>query len=200
MIIRADKNKVLEEFQEKYVDDRYKEEFKKIAEKYNKDKEKIKENLTSKFDSVCKEAVLLQEKELKGEIKYIYFSMIRTRLLEDKGIWRIDLYDEKWFLDKEECSINIDFDFIYEPLYDHMKELSVKKKEYGRTIKEKDIENIKLREADKYHSLALDVTKDMLESLLECTSYKEMKKKEDITIMAGEYVDVVVTIYSKKTS
>lgn len=197
MIIKADKNQVLKEFEEKYVADRYKEEFTKIIEKYNKDKESIKENLTSKFNSVCKEAILLQEKELKGEIRYIYFSMLRTKILENKGQWRIDLYDKKWFLDKEECSINIDLDFIYEPLFNHIKELSEKKKEYLRTIKERDIQIIKQREANKYHGLALNVINDILESFLECTSYEEMKKKEDIVIMAGEYMDAAITIYSK---
>ncbi|OOM11687.1 hypothetical protein [Clostridium saccharobutylicum] len=200
MIIKADKNKVLKEFQEKYVVNRYKEEFTKIIEKYKTNREEIKENLTTKFNSVCKEAISLQEKELKGEIRYIYFSMLRTRLLEDKGIWRIDLYDEKWFLDKEECSINIDLDFIYESLFNHMKELSEKKKEYGRTIKEKDIEVIKLREANKYNILVANVIIEMLKSFFECTSYNEMKKKEDIKIMVGEYMDSSVMIYSQESN
>jgi len=197
MIIRADKNQLLKEFQEKYVADRYKEELKKILEKYNKDKDSIKENLTSKFNSVCQEAIFLQEKDLKGEIKYIYFSMLRTSLLENKGQWRIDLYDDKWFLDKEECGVNIDLPFIYEPLFNHMKELSEKKKEYLRTIKEKDIEGIKLTEANKYHSLALNIIRGILQSFLECASYKEMEKKEDIVIMAGEYMDAAIQINLK---
>jgi len=123
--------------------------------------------------------------------------MLRISLLENKGQWRIDLYDEKWFLDKEECSVDIDIDFIYEPLFNHMKELSEKKREYGRTIKEKDIEGIKLTEANKYHSLALNIIRGILQSFLECDSYKEMKKKEDIVIMAGEYMDAAIQINLK---
>ena len=199
MIIKADKNKVLKEFREKYVADRYKEELKNILEKYNENKDSIKEKLTSKFNSICQEAVFLQKEGLKGEIKYIYFSMLRTKLLENKGQWRIDLYDERWFLDKEECSINIDLDFIYEPVFNHMKELSEKKKEYIRIIKEKDLEAIKLKEANKYHSLALNIMRDALKNFLECISYNEMKKKEDIAIMAGEYMDTAIQINSKKS-
>ncbi|OCA96900.1 hypothetical protein [Clostridium beijerinckii] len=199
MIIKADKNKVLKEFREKYVADRYKEELKNILEKYNENKDSIKEKLTSKFNSICQEAIFLQKEGLKGKIKYIYFSMLRTSILENKGEWRIDLYDEKWFVDKEECSINIELDFIYEPLFKHMKELSNKKKEYLRTIKEKDIEDIKLAEANKYHSLALNIIRGMLQELLECASYKEMEKKEDIVIMAGEYMDTAIQINSKKS-
>ena len=84
MIIQADKEKVLKEFEEKYVDDRYKDEFEKIIEKYKTDRESIKENLALTFNSVCKEAILLQEKGLKGEIRYIYFSMLRTSFLKIK--------------------------------------------------------------------------------------------------------------------
>lgn len=200
MIKRADKNQVLKEFQEKYVANRYNEELKKIIEKYNQDREVIKEKLTAQFNSVCKKAILLQEKQLKREIKYIYFSMLRTSLLENKGQWRIDLYDERWFLDKEECSVDIDLNFVYEPLFNHMKELSDKKKEYLRTIKEKDIEAIKLKEGDKYHSLALNIIRGILQSFLECTFYKEMKKKEDIVIMAGEYMDAAIQINLKAQS
>ncbi|NRT91271.1 hypothetical protein [Clostridium beijerinckii] len=197
MIIKADKEKILKEFHEKYVLNRYKDEFTKIIEKYKTSREKIKENLTSKFNSVCKEAISLQEKELKGEIRYIYFSMLRTKILENKGEWRIDLYDEKWFLDKEECSINIDLEFIYESLFNHMKELLEKKKEYGRIIKERDIEAMKLKEANKYHILAANVVIQMLQSFFECTSYNEMKKKEDLKIMVGEYMEASVMIYSQ---
>ncbi|OOM74737.1 hypothetical protein [Clostridium sp. BL-8] len=199
MIIRADKNQVLKEFKEKYLENRYKKELKNILGNYNEHKDSIKEELTSKFDSVCKKAILFQEKDLKEEIKYIYFSMLRTNLLEDKGEWRIDIYDEKWFLDKEECSINIDLNFIYEPLFKHMKELSEKKREYLRTIKEKDIEAIKLKEANKYNNVALNIIRGILKSFLECASYKEMKKKEDIVIMAGEYMDAAIQINDKKS-
>ncbi|NRT73839.1 hypothetical protein [Clostridium beijerinckii] len=198
MIKRVDKNQVLKEFDEKYIENRYKIEIPKIIKKYNKNKEIIHESLTGQFDLLCRETTLHQEKNLKGEIKYIYFSMLRTKLLENKGQWRIDLYDEKWFLDKEECSINIDLDFIYEPLFKHMEELSEKKKEYLRTIKERDIEAIKLTEANRYHSLALKIVKNTLKNFLECTSYKEMKKKEDIVIMAGEYMDAGIQINAKK--
>ncbi|WP_459477400.1 hypothetical protein [Clostridium saccharoperbutylacetonicum] len=194
MIIKADKNKVLKEFQEKYLQDSYKDNFDKIVKSYDADKESIKEKLASAFNMVCKEAISLQEKNLKGEIMYIYFSMLRTKLLENKGHWRVDLYDEKWFLDKEECMIDIDFGFIYEPLFTHMEELSEKKKEYLRVIKEKDLEAIKLKEANKYHGIALNIIKAELKNFLESPSYIEMKKKKEIFIMAGEYMDSAIQI------
>lgn len=197
MIIKVDKEKVLKEFEEKYVKNRYINEYKNIQERYRIDGERIREHLFIKFDSVCKKTILYQEKGLKGEIEYIYVSLLRTSLIENKGEYRIDLYDENWFLDKEECSININLDFIYEPLFNHMKELSDKKNEYGRTIKEMDIENIKLREAKNYHVLALELLKTIIEEFVKIDSYKNIKKKENIRIMAGEYMDITTRIYPK---
>lgn len=110
------------------------------------------------------------------------------------------MYDKKWFLDKEECPVYMDLDFIYKPLFDHMKELLEKKREYGRIIKERDINLIRQREANKYHALALNIIRDLLKSFFKCGSYKEMKKEKDMVIMAGEYMDAAVVIYSKRNS
>lgn len=195
MIIKADKEKVLKEFKEKYVHTRNLNEFKKIITVYSINKDNVKGNLISEFNSICKKAVLLQENKLKGEVKYIYFSMMKTKIIKNRGQWRVDLYDEKWFLDKEECSGYMDFDFVYEDLFNNMKVLSEKKKEYGRVIKESDISAIKQSEAEKYQSLVVKILKDILPSFLECTSFKEMKKSKDFVIVAGQYMDIAIKIY-----
>ena len=161
MIIPVDKVKVINEFKEKYVDKRFREETFKIYERFNSNKEDIKEEIINKFKQVCAYSMELQEKGLKGEIQYIHISYLRTGLIENKGIYRIDLYDDKWFVDKEECSINIDFDFIFKALFSHMSELEEHKKEYGRNITEMDLERIKLKEADKYHDLAIKILKNI---------------------------------------
>lgn len=198
MIMQADKEKLLNEFEEKYVFNRCIGEAKKIVEEYKVNKSVIQENIILKFDLACKEAILLQKKELKGEIKYIYFSILRTSLLENRGEWRVDLYDQKWFLDKEECSIDIRFDFIYKRLFKHMEELLERKSEFGRNISEIDIDEIRLKEAEIYHFIAINIIKDLIGSLLECNSYKEMKKEEGISIRAGEFMDSTVLLYAEQ--
>ncbi|EES48178.1 hypothetical protein NE172_13885 [Clostridium botulinum] len=195
MIIKADKEKVLKEFKEKYVRTRSLNEFKRIITVYSVNKDNVKENLISEFNSICEKAILLQENKLKGEIKYIYLSMMRTKILKNIGQWRVDLYDEKWFLDKEECAGYMYFDFVYEELFNNMELLLEKKKEYGRVIKESDIYAIKQSEAEKYQSLVVKILKDILPSFLECRSFKEMKKNKDFVIAAGQYMDIAVKIY-----
>lgn len=196
MIIQVDKKKLLREFEEKYVVNRWTSEFNEIINKYESNRESIEEEIISKFDLVCKEAIALQEEQLKGKIRYIYLSLLRTSIFENKGQWRIDLYDPNWFLDKEECFINIDLNFIYDSLFSHMEELLEKKKKYGRNITDMDIENIKLKEANKYHILAFEFLKSLIEKFVKISSYENMKKTEDIKILAGEYMDEAKVIYS----
>jgi len=198
MIIESNKEEILTEFQCKYVINAWINKFLEIDEAYKGNKCDIEENLVSIFNKICGQAIYLQEKQLKGEIKYIYFSLLRTSILENKGEYRIDFYDENWFLDKEECSINIDLSFIFNSIFKYKEELKEKKKEYGKNITDMDIENIILKEVDKYHILAVEFLKTMIEKFIETSSYKEMKKAEDIAILAGEYMDVTQIIYPEE--
>lgn len=195
MIIESNKEEILTEFQHKYVINAWINKFLEIDETYKSNKCDIEESLISTFNEICGQAIFLQEKQLKGEIKYIYFSLLRTSILENKGEYRIDFYDENWFLDKEECSINIDLSFIFNSIFNYKEELKEKKKEYGKNITDMDIENIILKEVDKYHILAVEFLKTMIEKFIKTSSYKEMKKAEDIAILAGEYMDVTQIIY-----
>ncbi len=199
MLKPIDKNKVLSEFEEKYVTDKWVDKFFEVDEMYKADEAAIEENLIGAFEEVCKKVIEFQEKQLKGEIKYIYFSLLRTSILENNGEYRIDLYDENWFLDKEENSINVDLNFIYVPLFDFIKELKEKKKEHGRTITDMDIENIMLREVYKFHVLAIEFLKNIVQKFITAPAYEVMRKADDIKILAGEYMDEVEIIYPQKS-
>lgn len=195
MIIPVNKEKIMDEFKTKYVEGRFYEESPKIYEMFENNKKSIIEELIFTFKEVCKKAINMQEQDLKNDIKYIYISYLRTSLMQNSGIYRIDFYDDKWFLDKEECFVNIDLSFIYEPLFNHASELQEKRKEYGRTITEMDIEKIMLKEGDKYHRLGIKILESIVNDFVECDEYKEMKKNDEISILAGEYYDEAVLIY-----
>ncbi|AIY79964.1 hypothetical protein FDC58_14140 [Clostridium botulinum] len=195
MIKYPDKDKILEEFKTKYVDDIWVDNFIRIDEFYRNNKEDIDSELIKRFDLVCEECISMQNDNLKGQVTYIYFSLLRTSILEGNGEFRIDLYDENWFLDKQECSINIELDFLYNSLFEMKSNLKSRKMEYGRTITDMDIEYIILDEADKYHILAVEFLKELVSKFIESDSYKEMKKSSNIKIISGELMDSSEIIY-----
>ena len=198
VIKSVNKEEILNKFLEKYAGNKWDEEFDHIGEIYINNKNAITEDLKSKFASVCKLGIYLQEQGLKGEIKYIYFSLLRTSLLENKGEFRIDLYDERWFLDKLECSVNINLDFIYTSFFKHMEDLKEKKKEHARSITDMEIEEIMLQESNVYHILTVEFFRNFIDELLLVTSFKELKKCEEMKIMAGEFMDAADLIYTKE--
>lgn len=59
-----------------------------------------------------------------------------------------------------------------------------------------DVENIIFKEIDKYHILAVEFLKELIEKFINTSSYEEMKKSEDVVILAGEYMDETEIIYS----
>lgn len=191
------KEAALEDFVKRYVLDRWQQELSVIDKRYYENKHNIKENLLGAFDSLCKNAVTLQELEKKGPIKYIYFSFLRTSIMQNTSLYRLDAYDEKWFLDKEECTASLKVDFIFNSLFQHMEELENKKMEYGRQITSMDIERIKLLEAPKYHIMTMEFIRSLVQQLVEIESYKKMLKSKDICIMAGEYMDASEILYKE---
>lgn len=195
MILQPNKQKFLQEFYLKHVHNKWINEFIKIDEIYKTDKENIEANFISTFNEICRKCIELQEKNLKGNIKYIYFSLLRSSFLEHKGEYRVDLYDENWFLDKEECSINIDLNFVFKPVFEQIENLKEYKKEYRKNITDMDIESMMVIEVDKYNILVVEFLKNMVEQFMKTPSYEEMKKVEGIMVLVGEYMDVSTIIY-----
>ena len=193
--LKNDKQGSLQNFYEKYVEGRWVDNFLKIDEKYKDNKEKIEADIEQKFNDICKMTSILQESKIKGNIKYIYFSFLRTNIIENKSDYRIDFFDENWFLDKVECSININLDFIFDFLFSHMEELKIRANEYRRSVTQMDIEEIKIIESEKYNFFAIEYLRDIINGLIEIQSYKEMSKSEEVFIMAGEYMDNTELIY-----
>lgn len=200
MIIQVDKEKVLDEFKRKYVEGRFYEESSKIYDDFENRKDIIKSTIISQFKEGCKNALELQNEGIKQNIKFIYISYLRTSIMDNKSTYRIDFFDNRWFMDKEECSIDLNMDFIYEPLFKHMEELNEKKSEYGRTITEMDIEKIKMKESEKYNKIALNILDGILEDFINTDEYQEMKKNEEIRVFAGEYMDKVMVLYENSSA
>ena len=200
MIIQADKEKVLDEFKRTYVEGYFYEEASKIYEYFEENKDSIKKEILISFREGCKKALELQNEGIKQNIKFIYISYLRTSIMDNKSTYRIDFFDNRWFMDKEECSIDLNMDFIYEPLFKHMEELNEKKSEYGCTITEMDIEKIKMKESEKYTKIALNILGGMIEDFINTDEYQEMKKDEEIRVFAGEYMDKVMVLYENSSS
>lgn len=184
-----DRDAALGDLLERYVFDRWQEDLLAIGDRYDKNQIKIETGFVQAIDNICRQAAQLQAQQLKGDIQYIYVSLLRTSVMEHRAHYRIDIYDERWFLDPVECSGLWEADFIFDPLFQRITELNTVKTQYARKISSMDIERILQIEAARYHLFAIEFMRNLIPSILEGEGYILMGKKPNICLLVGEYRD-----------
>lgn len=195
-----DKQAAMQDFLQNHVLDRWQYDLIEIDQRYNEQKDHIESSFCEAFDELCTQAFMQQQQGSKGEIHTIYVSYLRTGIMENCATYRIDAYDENWFLDRTECSVLWDADFIFAPLFERVKKLEKIKSAYARKITSMDIERIKQMEAIKYHLLAVEFMRSMVPVLLESPGYRQMTKSPKICLFAGEYRDQCEVLYQNPDS
>ena len=191
-----DKNAILEELVSKYLINNWEQELLNIDKRYSSNKEDIEKELLSALEDLCRKAIGFQKQGVKGDIKFICISFLRTSIMEDTAFYRIDAYDSRWFLDTVECCSLWNADFIFSSLFSQINLLMIEKKQYGRFVTDMDIENVKLSEALKYHTLVVEFTRNVIPKFIQSAAYIEMGKLPEICIMMGEYRDFNEVLYS----
>lgn len=197
MIKTQGREKIFAGFILEHVYDRWRYEIEEIDKRHSQKQEEIENGLLKAFESVCEKTSVLQEKFQKGPVKYIYISFLRTSLIEGKSLYRIDTYDESWFLDKCESYSLWDCGFVFESLFNHVEDLNKKKKDYFGAIRDTDIDRIKILESSKYHHIASCFIESMAGRLTAGEKYKEMQKDPGICVLVGEYMDSSKIIYKE---
>lgn len=190
-----DRQAAMHDFFQKHVLDRWQYDLPLIDRRYNEEKEAIDRSFCDVFHELCTQAARQQGQGDKGEIHTIYVSYLRTSIMDNNALYRIDAYDENWFLDITECAVKWDASFIFDPLFKRMDELEVQKSAYARKITSMDIEQIKQMEAIKYHLLAVEFMRSMVPVLLDVPGYHQMAKSSKFCLLAGEYRDQSEVLY-----
>lgn len=198
MIQKMSKQDALQDFWEKHVLDQWQYDLLLIDERYTQQKDRIEQGLCAAFDAVCTQAATQQEQGEKGEVHSLYFSLLRTGIMENRASYRLDAYDQNWFLDPIECATVWTADFLFDPLFHRIAELEEKKRAYARLVTSMDIEQIKQIEAKKYHLLTVEFIKSQVPALRETSGYMRMKKASSFTLLVGEYRDESEIIFEEK--
>ena len=140
----------------------------------------------------------MQKEDKIGDIRYIYFSYLRTNLIKYSADYLIEFFDERWMYCKEECTGGFDMDFVYSDFFKTINNAKESKGKYGRFITDMDIEKIMIKEGDKYNNFAVDYIKNMILEIVDTDGYKKLKKSSKLQIFMGEYHDKVRVLYLDK--
>lgn len=191
MIKKADKMDKITHFYENYIENSYKEVFIEIEDDYIKNKDTIIDNIQNTINKTCEEIYKLQQNEEKEPIKYIFISFLRTQILRNSSNYRVDFYDDRIFLDEDECHSYFDMDFIFKPLFKKMDEIEKKKDDpmYMRQVTSVDVEDFKLYESLKYNLLAKEILKENIDTIFKGEGFELLKKDKELVVVFGEYKD-----------
>ena len=194
---RDESRKKVEKFYQDYIKNKWIEIFVELDKEYQKNLNVIINDVVRDFSKVCQRVIELQKRNEKEKEKYIYFSFLRTNILADNGDFRVDIYDENWFLDNKQCSGSIDMSFVFKYLFNFIEEIKKNSLENKISMSDIELEKIKLEESERYKILAIEYLKTIVLKMVEDEKYKQMIKDENIYIIAGEYMDECQLIYPK---
>ncbi|WP_438347715.1 hypothetical protein ACP8HI_18855 [Paenibacillus sp. FA6] len=183
------KEAAISDFLEKFVFNQWINDVILIDDVYKERQEQIDRSLYESFNDLLVKASTLHEQGDKGEIRYIYCSYLRTSVMENKAMYRLDAYDSKWYLDSTECSTTWEASFMFEPLFKRMEMLEQEKKHYARKITSMDIEEVKQIEGYKYHLLTKELIKEQLPFIMDKCHFNHIIDDSGLIVAVGEYRD-----------
>lgn len=191
-------DEIYHEFKTKYIDNTYFENIMSVKKRICENKEAINSKIINSFNEACIKACEMQKEDRIGDIRYIYFSYLRTNLIKYSADYLIEFFDERWMYCKEECTGEFDMDFVYSDFFKTINNAKESKGKYGRFITDMDIEKIMIKEGDKYNNFAVDYIKNMILEIVDTDGYKKLKKSSKLQIFMGEYHDKVRVLYLDK--
>ncbi|GMA99903.1 hypothetical protein [Pelosinus sp. IPA-1] len=170
-----------------------------MQQEFPKNQETITESLSAAIRQICHQASRQQQVGCKGPAAYLCISFLRTNILEDCFQYRMDMYDEKFYLDRTECSGCFEIDFVWQYFQARMAQLekAVHSSIYKNKIRTRQLNAIKLDMAEQYHQVAMLCTKLLIDEAVKTPEYRALSKVPEFKILMGDYKDKIMLLYEE---
>ena len=122
-------------------------------------------------------------------VEYIVLSILRTSLLEGKGMCLISGYDENWYLDMNPVEGKFDSGFIFSFFHEYAEIIDKERKKYIGKITYGDIEKIKRERFMDYAGFLYAIFNNSMESIMELEELEKSNISETVQMRIGEYMD-----------
>jgi hypothetical protein len=193
------RDEALAHFQKNYVEPQIEQSLADLDAYYQDNWEELTGTLKDAFRQLCQETVRMQSVGKKNSIAYIYGSFLYSSLCLGQSVYRLDAYDENWFLDRAECAVFYDAGWAFSFLHDACSRLAQESKKYVGKITRYDIELIKRTEAGRYSEYIEDLGREVMEDVFLAPEFLALEKENELTVFMGEYKDLCqkIGIYHK---
>jgi len=162
-----------------------------IRDGFGHEKEKIQKELSGIMMRIFQNYQLMEYKGEAGSLRWIYFSFLRTSMMDDYPAYRIDFYDENDCYSGSECCGSWDFSYVFS----RFRSLKEKTRDIFLSqskVKEYEMDDLLYGYYEKFHLLAAE----LLCELLQGTAFGCLKEgsSASIEIKEGELFDRTDTI------
>lgn len=192
--------KLVQDFIEKQTEGWLEEDVPVMQQKFPANQNQITESLSAVISKLCRQASRQQQTGSKGSAAYLCISFLRTNILDDRWQYRLDIYDEKFYLDRTECTGCWEIDFVWDYLKARLVQLNkaVRSGMYVNRVHPGNLSPVKLAMAQQYHQIAMVCTKLIIEEAITTPEYTRLRKVPNFKITMGEYLDKSMLLYEEQ--
>ncbi|WP_129599958.1 pentapeptide repeat-containing protein [Anaerophilus nitritogenes] len=159
-----------------------------LEEDFQKNKDTLKKLYLDSFKEICTNIKEL-EKSTKGKTGFIIYTLLRTKILQHKYVYRVIVYDKDWYLNDGIRVGEMDVGFFYKYFEEMWQKLLKASKKYVLKISEIDVERIMLGHLDDFHKYLVELMRYSLIEAIETKEYLAIEKEDILEIQAGEYYE-----------
>lgn len=155
-------------------------------------------NLKYVIDEILKGAQKEQWREQKGDIQYLVVSFLRISLHQDNIKFRIEVFDDGFYMDRKEISRNYFPSFLQKK---YSEDLSRLYKDAGsKFVRLQGYELLWIKEqyTHYYEAIVYRMIENLSRLIMRKVEESSISVTDDFKIIYGEFMDKAVILYTKE--
>ncbi|MBG9795705.1 hypothetical protein ABD76_25865 [Paenibacillus dendritiformis] len=153
--------------------------------------------LIAAFRKLCLRIREQQASGTKARIAFIHFSYLRSWLLQEKLVYSLEAYDDRWYVDRNECLELVELPWLHWFVQEFKHEL--RNKLHG-IVPEMEQDAILLREITVLHPFVREWMRKLVPELLALPEFQLVKRADVLRFRTGEYKDFSEQIWMEDVS
>jgi uncharacterized protein YjbI with pentapeptide repeats len=189
----------LKDFEQNYLREHVLEKLLRAEDYLLKHHDELAEEWRQSLRNICLKIKTMQSKGEINRVGFIQYSMLRSSILERQPRYLINVYHKDWYFDpvQTECREDYYCSRIFQFLDQLEQDLEEPRKRYLDQITPVDLEQIKLREADKFNQWVVYLAGYVLNQGEPVPEFREIAREEELEVRVGEYYDTSEVVYKE---
>lgn len=188
----------MQKLAKQYLEERFITNLPKILEDYKCHKELLYEQFVHILEDLRKKAEDLYTSGKKGKIQYIVISYLLSGVLTGKYDFKIDLFDEQFYLDEVELSDYWNYPYLFFCYEQDINQFEHYIRKRMIRIQKWEIQKIALQYFNDYLLLVIPLFREFVARIQKEQGFFWFSEEEDLQVSFGGYLDKGMILYGEK--